>query len=53
LTIKNFTQGLSSLTVSASLPAGQTMTEINQQIFTLMGQPEKLAEFINLKAKGE
>ena len=51
--IKNFTQGLSSLTVSASLPEGQTMTEINQQIFTLMGQPEELAKFINLKAKGE
>ncbi|MBE0377987.1 hypothetical protein [Pseudoalteromonas prydzensis] len=51
--IKNFTQGLGSLTVSASLPEGQTMTEINQQIFTLMGQPEELAEFINLKAKGE
>ncbi|WP_149982066.1 hypothetical protein [Pseudoalteromonas rhizosphaerae] len=51
--IKNFTQGLNSLTVSASLPEGQTMTEINQQIFTLMGQPEELAEFINLKAKGE
>ncbi|WP_405632744.1 hypothetical protein [Pseudoalteromonas sp. Ld20] len=51
--IRDFTQGLGLLTVSASLPAGQTMTEINQQIFTLMGQPNELAEFINLKAKGE
>jgi len=51
--IKDFTKGLGSLTVSASLPEGQTMTEINQQIFTLMGQPNELAEFINLKAKGE
>jgi len=51
--IKNFTQGLDSLTVSASLPEGQTMDEINQQIFTLMGQPNDLAEFINLEAKGE
>jgi len=51
--IRDFTQGLGSLTVSASLPAGQTMTEINQQIFTLMGQPNELAEFINLKAKGD
>ncbi len=51
--IKNFTQGLGSLTVSASLPEGQTMDEINQQIFTLMGKPNELAEFINLEAKGE
>lgn len=51
--IKDFTKGLDSLTVSASLPEGQTMTEINQQIFTLMGQPNELAEFINLEAKGE
>lgn len=51
--VTEFSSGLNSLTVSASLPEGQTMTQINQQIMMLMGQPEKLAEFINLKAKGE
>jgi hypothetical protein len=51
--IKDFTQGFGSLTVSARLPQGKTMAEINQQIFALMGKPNELAEFINLKAKGD
>ena len=29
------------------------MLEINQQIMSLAGQPEELAKFINLDAKGE
>jgi hypothetical protein len=39
--------------VSAKLPEGKTMMEINQQIQMLMGQPEELAKFINLQASGE
>lgn len=51
--ITNFANGLSSLSLSASLPEGKTMLEINQQIMSLAGQPEELAKFINLDAKGE
>ncbi len=51
--ITNFTDGLSALSVSASLPEGKTMMEINQQIMALMGQPEELAKFINLRASGK
>lgn len=51
--VTNFSKGLNSFSVSASLPEGQTMAQINQQIMILMGQPEKLAEFINLEAKGD
>ncbi|MGO2011504.1 MAG: hypothetical protein ACTJH9_06450 [Pseudoalteromonas sp.] len=48
-----FSSGLNSFSISASLPEGQTMTQVNQQVMTLMGQPEELAKFINLKVKGE
>ncbi|HCV04142.1 hypothetical protein L1264_01810 [Pseudoalteromonas sp. APAL1] len=51
--ITNFAQGLSSLSVSANLPEGQSMMQINQQIMALMGQPEELAKFINLQASGK
>ena len=51
--INNFVNGLSSFSVSAKLPEGKTMMEINQQIQMLMGQPEELAKFINLQASGE
>jgi hypothetical protein len=51
--ITNFVSGLSELTVSASLPEGKTMMEINQQIMALMGQPEELASYINLQASGK
>ncbi|WP_404338478.1 hypothetical protein [Pseudoalteromonas mariniglutinosa] len=51
--LTNFAKGFESLSLSASLPEGQTMMEINQQIMALMAQPEELAKFINLKAKGE
>ncbi|KPW02070.1 MULTISPECIES: hypothetical protein [unclassified Pseudoalteromonas] len=51
--ISNFVNGLSSFSVSAKLPEGKTMMEINQQIQMLMGQPEELAKFINLQASGE
>lgn len=51
--ITNFAQGLSSFSVSANLPEGQSMMQINQQIMALMGQPEELAKFINLQASGK
>lgn len=51
--ITNFAEGLSSLSVSANLPEGQSMMQINQQIMALMGQPEELAKFINLQASGK
>jgi hypothetical protein len=50
--ITNFVNGLSSFSVSAKLPEGKGMMEINQQIQMLMGQPEELAKFINLQASG-
>ncbi|MBE0351749.1 MULTISPECIES: hypothetical protein [Pseudoalteromonas] len=51
--IKNFASGLSKLSLSARLPEGKSMMQINQQIMMLVGQPEELAKFINLKASGE
>ena len=39
--------------VSAKLPEGKTMMEINQQVMMLVGQPEELVKFINLEVKGD
>lgn len=49
----SFASGLNSLTVSAKLPEGQTMMEVNQQLMMLAGKPEELVKFINLEVKGE
>lgn len=51
--LNNFAKELNTLTVSASIPTGKTMMQVNQQIMLLAGQPEALVEFINLKVKGE
>ncbi|MBE0359990.1 hypothetical protein [Pseudoalteromonas aliena] len=50
--IIGFVKGLNSFSVSAKLPEGKTMIEVNQQIMMLMGQPEELVKFINLEVKG-
>ena len=49
----SFASGLNSLTVSAKLPEGQTMMEVNQQLMMLAGKPEELVKFINLEVKGD
>jgi len=51
--LTSFASGLNSLTVSAKLPEGQTMMEVNQQLMMLAGKPEELVKFINLEVKGE
>ncbi|GAA59387.1 hypothetical protein P20652_1250 [Pseudoalteromonas sp. BSi20652] len=51
--LTNFAKGLNSLSLSAKLPEGKTMMEVNQQIMMLVGQPEELVKFINLEVKGE
>ena len=51
--LTSFASGLNSLTVSAELPEGQTMMEVNQQLMMLAGKPEELVKFINLEVKGE
>lgn len=51
--ISGFVKGLNSFSVSAKLPEGKTMMEVNQQIMMLIGQPEKLVEYINLEVKGD
>jgi hypothetical protein len=50
--LNNFAQGLNSLSISAKLPEGQTMMEVNQQIMLLAGQPDALVKYINLEVKG-
>ena len=50
--INGFVKGLNSLSVSASLPAGKTLTEINEQIMMLADQPDEVAKLINLEVKG-
>ena len=51
--LTSFASGLNSLTVSAKLPEGQTMMEVNQQLMMLAGKPEELVKFINLEVKGD
>jgi hypothetical protein len=51
--LTDFAKGLHSLSISAKLPEGKSMQEINQQIQLLIGQPEELIKFINLEVKGE
>ncbi|WP_341219556.1 hypothetical protein [uncultured Pseudoalteromonas sp.] len=51
--LTSFASGLNSLTVSAKLPEGQTMMEVNQQLMMLAGKPEELVKFINLEFKGD
>jgi hypothetical protein len=51
--LTSFASGLNSLTVSAKLPEGKTMMEVNQQLMILAGKPEELVKFINLEVKGE
>ncbi|ATG58975.1 MULTISPECIES: hypothetical protein [Pseudoalteromonas] len=51
--LTSFASGLNSLTVSAKLPEGQTMMEVNQQLMMLSGKPEELVKFINLEVKGD
>jgi hypothetical protein len=51
--ISSFVKGVNSFTVSATLPEGKTMMEINQQIMMLVGQPDELVKFINLEVKGD
>mgnify|MGYP000683649459 FL=1 len=51
--LTSFASGLNSLTVSAKLPKGQTMMEVNQQLMMLAGKPEELVKFINLEVKGD
>jgi hypothetical protein len=50
--LTGFITGLNVLTVSANLPAGKTMVEVNQEIFMLMSQPEEIVKLINLKVSG-
>lgn len=51
--LTSFASGLNSLTVSAKLPEGQTIMEVNQQLMMLAGKPEELVKFINLEVKGD
>ncbi len=51
--LTSFAKGLNSFSVSAKLPEGKTMMEINQQVMMLVGQPEELVKFINLEVKGD
>jgi len=51
--LTDFAKGLNSLSVSAKLPEGKTMMEVNQQLMILAGQPEELVKFINLEVKGK
>ena len=51
--IIGFTKGLNSFSMSAKLPEGKTMMEVNQQIMMLVGQPDELVKFINLEVKGD
>lgn len=51
--LTDFAKGLNSLSISAKLPEGKTMMEVNQQIMMLAGQPEELVKFVNLEVKGE
>ncbi|ATG78385.1 hypothetical protein [Pseudoalteromonas sp. 1_2015MBL_MicDiv] len=51
--LTSFAKGLNSFSVSAKLPEGKTMMEVNQHIMMLVGQPEELVKFINLEVKGD
>ncbi|MDX1728544.1 MAG: hypothetical protein R3203_12330, partial [Pseudoalteromonas tetraodonis] len=51
--LTDFAKGLNSFSVSAKLPEGKTMMEVNQQLMMLAGQPEELVKFINLEVKGK
>jgi len=51
--LTDFAKGLNSLSVSAKLPEGKTMMEVNKQLMMLAGQPEELVKFINLEVKGK
>lgn len=51
--LTDFAKELNSFSVSAKLPEGKTMMEVNQQIMMLAGQPEELVKFINLEVKGK
>ncbi|MBQ4831982.1 hypothetical protein J8L70_01885 [Pseudoalteromonas sp. MMG010] len=50
--LNDFIMGLNELTVSASLPEGKTTMELSQELTMLLGQPEELVKFINLKVSG-
>ncbi|MBO1518571.1 hypothetical protein [Oceanisphaera pacifica] len=48
-----FAKGLNSFSLSASLPKGQNMMEVNEQMMMLMGQPQQQAKLINLEVNGD
>ncbi|WP_105257776.1 hypothetical protein [Pseudoalteromonas sp. T1lg88] len=48
-----FIEGTEQFKVSVSLPEGTTVAQVNEQMMTLMGHPEELAKYFNLKASGK
>ncbi|MEM0513903.1 hypothetical protein WCN91_00355 [Pseudoalteromonas sp. YIC-827] len=48
-----FIEGTEQFKVSMALPEGTTVAQVNEQMMSLMGQPEELAKYFNLKASGK